>query len=107
MLDNRNDGPENLPHDIRRYCGNVAIILANNNFVSFAAGSRTYGLALVAIKGSRSIPFHLPNVTQNVIAHELGHILGLRHNADLRPPCRLPTRQVLFRNAQDIPTRSD
>ena len=82
MLDNRDYGPENIPHQIRRYCGNIVIILANNNFVSFAAGSRTYDLALVAIKGGRFNPFHLPNVTQNVIAHELGHVLGLRHNAD-------------------------
>lgn len=82
MIDNRDYGPENIPHHIRRYCGTVVIILANNNFVSFAAGSRTYGLALVAIKGGRFNPFHLPNVTQNVIAHELGHVLGLRHNAD-------------------------
>jgi hypothetical protein len=82
MIDNRDYGPENVPYHIRRYCGAVVIILANNNFVSFAAGSRTYGLALIAIKGWRFNPFHLPNVTQNVIAHALGHVLGLRHNAD-------------------------
>ena len=82
MIANRDYGPKNVPHHIRRYCGSVVIILANTNFVSFAAGSRTYGLAMVAIKGARFNPFHLPNVTQNVIAHELGHVLGLRHNAD-------------------------
>lgn len=84
MLENRDYGPERMPHHIRRYCGHVVIILANNNFVSFAAGSRSYGLGIVAIKGARFNPFHLPNVTQNVIAHELGHILGLSHNADPR-----------------------
>ena len=79
--DNRDYGPERVPHHIRQYCSTVVIVLANNNFVSFAAGSHAHGLALLEIKGRRFNTFQLPNVFQNVIAHELGHVLGLRHNA--------------------------
>jgi hypothetical protein len=60
-----------------------------------AARAASGGKVLVGIKSHRFYPLTLPNVTHNLIAHELEHAIGLGHNADAtrlmcgRPaPCR-------------------
>jgi hypothetical protein len=96
-------GPSNFPQALRDLPGDITIFLAQSEFVSFASPFFVPSKRVVGIRGTSFPPMNLPNVPRNVIAHELGHAIGLRHNSD---PTTLmcgrpaPCRPDLFRSDQ-------
>ena len=62
--------------------GDLIITLSDAAFNSFAMSFQKTDKRLIAISSFQRVPLRFTNVGRNVIAHEVGHGIGLGHNND-------------------------
>jgi hypothetical protein len=91
------------PEKFAEFPKGILVMLSSENFISFAGPFLEPSKRVVGIKSMSAMPFTIPNVARNVIAHELGHAIGLSHNDD---PTTLmcgrpaPCRPMEFRSSE-------
>jgi hypothetical protein len=63
--------------------GDVIVALSNeSDFRAFTSATRDLQKVMVPIPDLRAHMRMLPGLARNVVAHELGHVIGLDHNVD-------------------------
>jgi hypothetical protein len=95
-----NGGGPTPPKELLELEGDIVVFFSKQVIFSFAwpfAGRTRY---FIGIQTDSEAPLNYPNVSRNVIAHELGHALGLAHNGNTETLMCGPCQHLLYWSGQ-------
>jgi hypothetical protein len=86
------------PPELDAIGGDIVVFLSNQRIFSFAWPRAERRKFFIGIQTDTDEPLTFPNVTRNVIAHELGHALGLEHNGPTTTLMCGPCEHFVYRS---------
>jgi hypothetical protein len=89
------------PPELDALAADVVVFLSRQRIFSFAWPRAEGRKFFIGIQTDTVPPLSLPNVSRNVVAHEIGHALGLQHNGPTRTIMCGPCDHLVYRSAQD------
>jgi hypothetical protein len=84
------------PAELVALAGDIVVFFSKQRFFSFAWPFGGRERFFISISTDTAAPLNYPNVSRNVIAHEFGHALGLRHNGNTRTLMCGPCESLLY-----------
>jgi hypothetical protein len=90
------------PRELTELGGEIVVFFSRQVIFSFAWPFGEPRRFFIAIQTDRAEPLTYPNVARNVVAHELGHALGLEHNGDTPTLMCGPCKHTVYRSKQPL-----
>ena len=94
------EGRPQPPRELIDLEEDIVVFFSKQRIFSFAWPFAERARFFIGIQTDSAAPLTYPNVSRNIIAHELGHALGLEHNGNTRTLMCGPCEHLLYRSEQ-------